>query len=60
MNIHARSGIRTRDPNNQVAGQYGLDRTATEIGYYHAWINLHVSEHTGTYWAHMGFPVFVS
>jgi hypothetical protein len=32
MNIHALSGIRTRDPNNKVAGQYGLDRTATGIG----------------------------
>jgi hypothetical protein len=33
-NIHALSGIRTRDPSNQAAADLTLDRTATEIDQY--------------------------
>jgi hypothetical protein len=31
-NIHASSGIRTRDPSNQAAKTYALDREATGAG----------------------------
>jgi hypothetical protein len=33
-NVHAPTGIRTRDPSNQAAKTYALDGAATGIGQY--------------------------